>query len=107
MHFLGFPNNFISKTLFLLILTCNFSCKQSNFFNLKNGDLLFQDLDSSPLCDAIEKVTQGVNNQDFSHVGICIKKNSDFSVTGEEALKVHLLIDALIESSQKGQLVKI
>ena len=36
-----------------------------------------------------------------------IKKNSDFSVTGEEALKVHLLIDALIKSSQKGQLVKI
>lgn len=34
------------------------------------GDLLFQDLDSSPLCDAIEKVTFGVNGGSFCHVGI-------------------------------------
>ncbi len=39
-------------------------------FTLKNGDFLFQDLDSSPLCDAIENVTPGFNNMNFSHVGI-------------------------------------
>ena len=39
-------------------------------FTLKDGDFLFQDLDSSPLCDAIENVTPGFNNMNFSHVGI-------------------------------------
>lgn len=34
------------------------------------GDLLFQDLDCGPLCDAIETVTQGVNGAQFSHIGI-------------------------------------
>ena len=34
------------------------------------GDLLFQDLDSSPPCDAIEKVTFGVDEAGFCHVGI-------------------------------------
>ena len=34
------------------------------------GDILFQDLDGSPLCDAIEAVTQGVDGSHFSHCGI-------------------------------------
>ena len=32
-------------------------------FNLKVGDILFQDLDSDPLCDAIEIVTHGYRDQ--------------------------------------------
>ena len=39
-------------------------------FTLKDGDFLFQDLDSSPLCEAIENVTPGFNDMNFSHVGI-------------------------------------
>lgn len=39
-------------------------------FVLKEGDLLFQDLDGSPFYDAIEKVTQGYRGADLSHVGI-------------------------------------
>ena len=34
---------------------------------LKEGDLLFQDLNCGELCDAIETVTQGVDGKDFSH----------------------------------------
>jgi hypothetical protein len=34
---------------------------------------LFQDLDSSPLCDAIEIVTPGYNNYNFSHIGIIVE----------------------------------
>ena len=37
------------------------------------GDILFQDLDSSPLCDAIELVTPGYRNGNFSHIGIVIE----------------------------------
>ncbi|NJK97473.1 MAG: hypothetical protein HC905_23500 [Bacteroidales bacterium] len=34
------------------------------------GDLVFQDLDCGELCNAIEKVTSGIDGADFSHVGI-------------------------------------
>lgn len=37
---------------------------------LPDGDLLFQDQDCGPFCDAIERVTEGVDGLDFSHVGI-------------------------------------
>lgn len=36
----------------------------------QDGDLLFQDLDGGPLCEAIEAVTQGRDGANFSHVGI-------------------------------------
>ena len=62
------------------MLICNFHCQKKENFILHEGDLLFQDLDSSPLCDAIEKVTTGINNQDFSHVGICMIIDSDFYI---------------------------
>lgn len=41
-----------------------------NTFALQPGDLLFQDIDCGPLCNAIETVTQGVDGAHFSHVGI-------------------------------------
>lgn len=52
---------------------------------LKEGDLLFQDLDDSPLCDAIESVTSGYKNGNFSHIGIVVQigvnncKNPDYN----------------------------
>jgi hypothetical protein len=39
-------------------------------FQLQEGDLIFQDLDCGPLCDAIEKVTNGIYGIDFSHIGL-------------------------------------
>jgi len=54
----------------LIIGVSNFNYQNTDSLILKNGDLLFQDLDSSPLCDAIEKVTSGFDNLNFSHVGI-------------------------------------
>ncbi len=46
------------------------SCPAEDAFALRAGDLLFQDLDSGELCDAIEKVTEGIDGAEFSHVGI-------------------------------------
>lgn len=37
---------------------------------LRNGDLLFQNLDCGPLCSAIEEVTQGRDSLKFSHIGL-------------------------------------
>ncbi len=42
-------------------------------FTLQQGDLLFQDMDGSPFCDAIEKVTSGYRRANLSHVGIVAK----------------------------------
>jgi len=57
--------------------------KQDHNFALQPGDLLFQDLDSGPLCDAIEKVTTGFGGANFSHVGIVAKDDSDSFVVIE------------------------
>lgn len=37
---------------------------------LRAGDMLFQDLDCGPLCDAIEAVTQSYGGRHFSHIGL-------------------------------------
>lgn len=53
--------------LFLLLSHLQLKAQDSPF---KAGDLVFQDLDCGPLCDAIEKVTEGFQGYDFSHMGI-------------------------------------
>ena len=74
------------KKYILLIIVLYVSCNKyqnEDKFKLQLGDFLFQDLDSSPLCDAIELVTPGYKGANLSHVGIVVKdeihccKNSD------------------------------
>ena len=68
----------IPLSISLMALGCRQTCfvKCSNF-ELQSGDLLFQDSDCGPLCDAIEKVTTGVEGANFTHVGIIAKGGSD------------------------------
>lgn len=86
----------------LLVTGCGRS-----IFVLREGDLLFQDLDCGPLCDAIEKVTTGYHGADFSHVGIVAKDaNSDFVVIeavldGVEATPLQTFLDRSFDA--KGQ----
>lgn len=54
--------------IILFTVFCILACTQK--YIPKTGDLLFQDLDCGELCDAIEKVTQGIDNANLSHVGI-------------------------------------
>lgn len=42
---------------------------------LKNGDIIFQDIDCGPMCDAIESVTEGYSGLDFSHMGMVYLRN--------------------------------
>ncbi len=44
----------------------------SQTFTLQNGDLLFQDSDCGEFCDAIEKVTEGYEGANLSHIGMVI-----------------------------------
>jgi len=61
------------KKYFYLLFTILISCTKN--FKLQEGDLLFQDLDSSPLCNAIELVTPGYNGANFSHIGLVVLDN--------------------------------
>jgi hypothetical protein len=63
---------FLTLLLALLFISCG-----HNEFKLQKGDLLFQDLDCGAPCDAIEKVTTGVNGAKFSHVAIVSKIDPD------------------------------
>ena len=45
-----------------------------------NGDLLFQDIDCGPMCDAIEQVTSGIDGARFSHIGLVVYKDNNIFV---------------------------
>ncbi|MDB0027446.1 YiiX/YebB-like N1pC/P60 family cysteine hydrolase [Flavobacteriales bacterium] len=66
------------KKYFYLLFTILISCTKN--FKPQEGDLLFQDLDSSPLCDAIELVTPGYNEASFSHIGLVVLVNDTLKV---------------------------
>jgi hypothetical protein len=59
--------------LVLLFLTSTLSAQKSDYGALKNGDILFQDLDCGGLCDAIEQMTQSYGGRYFSHIGLVSK----------------------------------
>lgn len=68
--------SFVFISIFLMS-----NCQSSTKFQLQEGDLLFQDGDCGPFCDAIEAVTQGINDYNFSHVGLVMKnKNNELNV---------------------------
>ena len=73
------------KNWFILFSCFCISCgintnKEDTTFQLKVGDILFQDLDSSPICDAIELVTPGYNGANFSHIGLIVSDNDTLKV---------------------------
>lgn len=62
--------------LSIFCIACgNKAIKKNPEFQLELGDILFQDLDSSPLCDAIELVTPGYKDGNLSHIGIIVETN--------------------------------
>ncbi len=52
--------------------------------------MLFQDLDCGDLCDAIEKVTTGVEGKSFSHLGLVYGKADSLYVIEAIGKDVHL-----------------
>ena len=95
------------KKHFYIILTTLYSC--TNSFQLKEGDILFQDLDSSPLCDAIELVTPGYSEGNFSHIGFVIYDSLKLKVLEAIPPKVTLteLDDFLNRSKDKNANPKV
>jgi hypothetical protein len=79
-----------SFLLSLLVLSFLFSQKVRAQDDWKEGDILVQDLDCGPLCDAIERVTTGYNKMSFSHVGLLVKDNGEWMVLEAIGENVHL-----------------
>ena len=59
-------------------------------FSLQPGDLLFQNLDCGPLCDAIEEVTNGYKGNKFSHIGLVYIKADTTWIIEAIGKEVHL-----------------
>ena len=104
--------NNLSTYLFVLLIIsiANFNCTKQGNSILKNGDLLFQDLDSSPLCDAIEKVTSGFDNLNFSHIGIVtIVQNKTYVLeafsNGVDTINLDQFLNRSINSANKPKVV--
>ena len=57
---------------------------------LRQGDLLFQDLDCGELCNAITTVTSGYNNLEISHVGMVVSINNGLEVIEAHKNRVQL-----------------
>lgn len=73
----------------------------TNHYIPKTGDLLFQDLDCGELCDAIEKVTTGIDGADFSHVGIVsVEKDTAFVYEAIDQGIVRTRLDKFLERSK-------
>ena len=92
------------SSILLLLLFLGFSCESNknkkdtssidieskielSGFQLKPGDILFQDSDCGPFCDAIEKVTEGIDGAKFSHVGLVIPDNENKMIVIEAITK--------------------
>lgn len=78
---------------FCLSLCSSFLLAQTASFTLQQGDLLFQDLDCGAPCEAIEKVTQGVNGAQLSHVGIAVNEDGKWMVL--EAISAGVVLTPL------------
>lgn len=84
----------IANILLFLYWGINASCAQVKpTIQLKQGDLLFQDLNCGPLSDAIEAVTKGINNKSFSHCAMVVSINDTLKVV--EAIGKAVQINAI------------
>ena len=78
--------------LMLTTTQCKQSMEQSAGWSkdsIATGDLLFQDIDCGPLCEAIERVTQSINGVHFSHVGVAQWMNDSLFVLEASQGSVH------------------
>ncbi|MBD0402323.1 YiiX/YebB-like N1pC/P60 family cysteine hydrolase [Flammeovirga sp. EKP202] len=68
----------------IIVLVAFFSCTAEkdplNIAHLQEGDILFQDVDCGPFCDAINKVTSGVNGKNFSHCAIVAQEGDSLFI---------------------------
>ena len=92
------------KNWLFIFLLFQASCIEETIeehFKLEKGDLLFQDLDSSPLCDAIELVTSGYKKANLSHIGIVIELGDPLCINPDYNYKNHVRVLEAIPNKVK------
>jgi hypothetical protein len=82
---------------------------KDNLETLQEGDLLFQDLNCGELCDAIEAVTEGVNEKNFSHCAMVVKINDSLTVVEAigDKVQVNTLKDFFARSGDTASIQNI
>jgi hypothetical protein len=64
----------------LILSRCHTTGQPAGLSGIRAGDLLFQDMDCGPMCEAIEAVTEGWNGRDFSHIGLAVEHGDSLAV---------------------------
>ena len=74
--------DFISLALFIIISTILNSCNEykNSLFELKQGDLLFQNTGSDTIENAIKSSTATLFYKSYTHVGVAMKKDNKWFV---------------------------
>lgn len=67
----------MKKSLSIIITLLLSSLVFAQTTPLKNGDLLFINVNCGAMCDAINAVTEGFENNDFNHVGMIYSDNNE------------------------------
>ncbi|MES2485947.1 MAG: YiiX/YebB-like N1pC/P60 family cysteine hydrolase [Bacteroidota bacterium] len=92
------------KTIILFLLSI--TAFAQNQVQLQDGDLIFQDMDCGPLCDAIEAVTEGYNGADFSHMGVVYHRNDTVHIIEAAGSAVRLTpLEKFKKNTSKPMLV--
>ena len=98
--------NRLNERLALIVVVLLLIFSRQSTPELQVGDILFQDLDCGPPCEAIEAVTSGYNGAQLSHNGIITEiKGNKFSqlfvveAIGERVVKTPL--DKFLKRSNK------
>ena len=99
--------NRLNERLALIVVVLLLILSRQSTPEFQVGDILFQDLDCGPPCEAIEAVTSGYNGAQLSHNGIITEiKGDKFSqiflveAIGERVVKTPL--DKFLERSNKA-----
>ncbi|PKP22782.1 MAG: hypothetical protein CVU05_02365 [Bacteroidetes bacterium HGW-Bacteroidetes-21] len=70
----------IRISFILLLASIQFTFAQKESFELKEGDIIFQDYHCGPLCAAIAEVTPSYENRGYTHCGMLIFKDNHWLV---------------------------
>jgi len=88
----------ISIPLILTLLMAITSCKDE--YKPQTGDLLFMDLDCGEFCQAIKKVTYGVDGTFPSHIGVVwIQNNKSYVIEADTKGVVRTRLDSFMSRS--------
>jgi hypothetical protein len=89
------------KYSLLIIMMCSMlfmSCKQG--YKPQTGDLLFMDMDCGSFCQAIKKVTYGIDGTHPSHVGVVyFNDNKGYVIEADTKGVVKTSIDSFLNRS--------